>query len=324
MPRTLPLSILSARAAQAATIGALGAASLLLAGCGATATGGPASPGASSGSTSSPATPGDCVPLADPAPVDLAGLTANDILLVDRVQLGVDTISPGYERLVVYRDGRVAALEMEGWNDRDGGTGGEADSSADDVSEAWNASPAIAPAVAVHTPSHSDMTVVPILAFPPPGEVTTLQVGQLPECALTLLDEVAAELVPLVTELDGDLGILGVTDMPTIGVDYRGTAAVVAAAYGLQYEDIHGAADDLTPQQHRARELMQELRQVVIEHTGPLSTVEPDRIDLYGATDGCTTISDPHEIAEYLEDNPAGAVIRGLAPGIAGCSETTE
>ena len=240
--------------------------------------------------------------------MSLEGLTAEDILLMDGYQVGPDSVGPGFERLVVYRDGRVAVLDVSGWDrswedDGDGETAGAA---------AVTSPPAAAAAV----------TIMSVMAWPPFPALTELRSGQLPECALTRLGEVAAELAPLVAELDGDLGFIMVTDVATLGVDYRGTPAVATAAYGLDFGNRHGVEDDLTPEQRRGRELMRELRNVVVDYTGPLDKVQPERVDVSGA-DGCRTISDADEVAALLaEDDSSGAgTVRALAPGTEGCNE---
>ncbi|TGO05317.1 hypothetical protein [Serinibacter arcticus] len=272
------------RTAPVLTTAAVLAATLLTA-CGGGGGGAPSGPEAACG---------------DPVAVDgvtLAGLTAEDVLLVES--------SFRLEEVVVYDDGRVAVV---------GRTATEWTRALERRASGEAAATAAAALVA------RTAVVVPAMAWLPHPESPSLLVGQLPDCALDDLASLARELGDVVATTNGDLGDPMITDSPTTTLDYRGDPAVEASAYALTQD----FEDGLTREERRGRAFMRAMLDTVTFNLPDVGEVAPEAFEFYPDGSGaCEPITDPDDVAAVLaayEEGDDDVEARAVPPGIEPCT----
>lgn len=154
----------SGTAARTVASAALGLGLLLMTACGAPA--GDAS-GPAAGPPDDAAAAAGCSSEPASGPRDLAGLTSTDVLYTE--------VAQGWERVIVYRDGRVAILDAARWAESTG-----------DVAESVDGEPP--------SDASADLVVVPVWMFPPDPVEPVVQVGRLPGCAVEGIEAIAATL----------------------------------------------------------------------------------------------------------------------------------
>ncbi|TNU74135.1 hypothetical protein FH969_07945 [Miniimonas arenae] len=263
--------------------------------------------------------PGSSCAVVEPATdVTLDGLGEADVLALDAVT--------NFSRVVVYADGRVAIMDVEGWDGERPDGEPTASAALTDAPPA----PGFTAVLAAGTlrPGAGAAEMVPAMAWPWPvvPDVPTLWAGQLSPCALGLLAAQAADLAHHVGELDGDLGVWATTDLATTILDYRGEPAVVASAYGLDVDADGDPASRYSQRQRDARELMRQMQDTVVRYTSGVREVPVTRLEVYWPTDACSAVTDPDEVAQLLSGTAAddhGLLTRALAPGVEACDGTT-
>ena len=251
---------------------------------------------------------GEGVPAAD---VDLEGLTEQDVLSVSGSQV--------FEQVVVYRDGRVAVV---GSSQADWQRAFESAASAEAHPDPDAARGVQLAALTSSDPASPAIAIVPAMAWMPHPASPRLLVGQLPECALTELDDLAARLGDVLRRTGGDLGDPQITDQSTSMLDYRGANAVEARAYALTA----GHEQGLSGPQREGRALMRAMAGTITWNLPEVREVAPTAFERYESYGDCVPITDPDDVAAVLAaydadgEIPENLEARAVPPGIEPCA----
>lgn len=256
---------------------------------------------------------GEGVPATD---VDLEGLTEQDVLSVSGSQV--------FEQVVVYRDGRVAVVgsSQVDWQ-RAFESAGSAEAPPDpDADRGVQLAAFTRSSLSSSDPAPPAIEVVPAMAWMPHPASPRLLVGQLPECALTELDDLAARLGDVLRRAGGDLGDPQITDQSTSMLDYRGANAVEASAYALTADHEQG----LTAAEREGRALMRAMAGTITWNLPEVREVAPVAFERYESYGDCVAITDPDDVAAVLAaydadgEIPENLEARAVPPGIEPCA----